>query len=134
MSILGGPAVLDHLLSDPALAPAGRRKIAFPARHMPVLQDIASTLAVERPLAGLRVAACLHVTSETANLCAALCAGGAELALCASNPLSTKDDVAAAIAELPGTHVYAVHGCDEDAYVRQLDAALAIEPQLVVDD
>src|SRR3954468_12208308 len=124
----------DHLLADPALAPSGRRTIAFAARRMPVLRELTAELAEERPLEGLRVAACLHVTSETANVCRALTAAGAAVALCASNPLSTKDDVAAALAADSGVHVYAVRGCDERAYVEQLDAALEIRPHLVVDD
>jgi adenosylhomocysteinase len=124
----------DHLLADPTLAPLGRRTIAFAGSRMPVLRDLAAELLVERPLAGVRIAACLHVTTETANVCTALVAGGAEVALCASNPLSTKDEVAAALAADSGVHVYAVRGCDEQAYVKQLDAALEIRPHLVVDD
>src|SRR4051812_8355775 len=131
--MLGEP-MRDHLLADPALAPSGRRTIAFAARHMPVLGELTAELAEERPLEGLRVAACLHVTSETANVCRALTAAGAAVALCASNPLSTKDDVAAALAADSGVHVYAVRGCDETAYVEQLDAALDIRPHVVVDD
>src|SRR4051794_8551459 len=124
----------DHLLADPSLAPLGRRSIAFAGSRMPVLRDLSAELLVERPLAGLRIAACLHVTTETANVCAALVAGGAEVALCASNPLSTKNEVAAALAADGGVHVYAVRGCDERTYVEQLDAALEIRPHLVVDD
>ncbi len=124
----------DHLLADPSLAPLGRRTIAFAGSRMPVLRDLSAELLVERPLAGLRIAACLHVTTETANVCSALVAGGAEVALCASNPLSTKDEVAAALAADSGVAVYAVRGCDETAYVEQLDAALEIRPHLVVDD
>src|SRR5262249_12438329 len=124
----------DHLLADPLLAPDGRRTIAFAAKHMPVLRGITAELEDERPLEGVRVAACLHVTSETANVSRGLLAAGAEVALCASNPLSTKDDVAAALAADSGAHVYAVRGCDERAYVQQLDAALEIRPHLVIDD
>src|SRR5438034_1174742 len=83
-------------------------------------------------LAGQRIAACLHVTTETANLCRALHAGGAELALCASNPLSTKDDVAAAIHDELGAAVFAVHGADRDSFHRQVDGVLAIRPTLLV--
>src|SRR4051812_2834781 len=101
---------------------------------MPVLRDLGAELLLERPLAGLRIAACLHVTTETANVCNALVAAGAEVALCASNPLSTKDEVAAALAADGAVQVYAVRGCDEQAYVEQLDAALEIRPHLVVDD
>ena len=125
---------MDTLLKDPGLAPAGRRKIDFAASRMPVLSAVADELARTRPLAGHRIAACLHVTTETANLCRALHAGGAELALCASNPLSTKDDVAAAIAEETGAAVFAVHGADRDTFYRQVAGALASRPTLVVDD
>jgi adenosylhomocysteinase len=125
---------LDTLLKDPALAPEGQRKIDFAASRMPVLAAVADELARTRPLAGHRIAACLHVTTETANLCRALAAGGAELALCASNALSTKDDVAAAIAAGLGAAVFAVHGADRDTFSRQLDGALGIRPTLVVDD
>jgi adenosylhomocysteinase len=124
----------DHLLADSSLAPLGRRTIAFAGSRMPVLRDLSAELLVERPLNGLRIAACLHVTTETANVCSALIAAGAEVALCASNPLSTKDEVAAALAADSGVHVYAVRGCDGAAYVEQLDAALEIRPHLVVDD
>jgi adenosylhomocysteinase len=101
---------------------------------MPVLAAVTGELARARPLAGQRIAACLHVTTETANLCRALVAGGAELALCASNSLSTKDDVAAAIADELGVAVFAVRGADRDTFSRQVDGALAIRPTLVVDD
>jgi adenosylhomocysteinase len=122
------------MLKDPALAPEGRRKVDFAAERMPVLRAVAEELARTRPLDGVRIAACLHVTTETANLCRALVAGGAELALCASNPLSTKDDVAAAIHDELGAAVFAVHGADRATFGRQLDAALDIRPTLVVDD
>jgi adenosylhomocysteinase len=125
---------IDTMLRDPALAPEGRRKVDFAAARMPVLAAVAAELARTRPLEGVRIAACLHVTTETANLCRALAAGGAELALCASNPLSTKDDVAAAIHEELGAAVFAVHGADRETFQRQLDAVLATRPTLVVDD
>jgi adenosylhomocysteinase len=125
---------IDTMLRDPALAPEGRRKVDFAADRMPVLAAVAAELARTRPLEGVRIAACLHVTTETANLCRALAAGGAELALCASNPLSTKDDVAAAIHEELGAAVFAVHGADRETFRRQLDAVLATRPTLVVDD
>jgi adenosylhomocysteinase len=125
---------MDVMLKDRALAPEGRAKVEFAARRMPVLRAVTAELEATRPLQGLRVAACLHVTTETANLCRALVAGGAELALCASNPLSTKDDVAAAIHEDLGARVYAVHGDDLDAFHQQIERALAIGPQLVLDD
>jgi adenosylhomocysteinase len=125
---------LDTLLKDPDLAPEGLRKIDFAAGRMPVLAAVADELARTRPLAGQRIAACLHVTTETANLCRALVAGGAELALCASNPLSTKDDVAAAIHEELGAAVFAVHGADRETFYRQVDGVLARRPTLLVDD
>ena len=125
---------MDVMLKDPALAPAGHSKVEFAARRMPVLAAVTDELARARPLAGHRIAACLHVTTETANLCRALVAGGAELALCASNPLSTKDDVAAAIADELGAAVFAVHGADRDTFYRQVDGVLASRPTLVVDD
>jgi adenosylhomocysteinase len=125
---------IDTMLKDPALAPEGRRKVDFAASRMPVLAAVADQLARTRPLEGVRIAACLHVTTETANLCRALVAGGAELALCASNPLSTKDDVAAAIHEELGAAVFAVHGADRATFQRQVDAVLATRPTLVVDD
>src|SRR6266542_2720052 len=125
---------MDVMLKDRALAPEGRAKVEFAAGRMPVLRAVTAELEATRPLQGLRVAACLHVTTETANLCRALVAGGAELALCASNPLSTKDDVAAAIHEDLGVRVYAVHGDDLDAFHQRIERALAIGPQLVLDD
>ena len=125
---------IDTMLKDPTLAPQGRRKVDFAASRMPVLAAVAAELARTRPLAGMRIAACLHVTTETANLCRALHAGGAELALCASNPLSTKDDVAAAIHDELGAAVFAVHGADRDTFHRHIDAVLDTRPTLVVDD
>jgi adenosylhomocysteinase len=122
------------MLKDPTLAPEGLRKIDFAASRMPVLAAVAEELARTRPLDGVRIAACLHVTTETASLCRALVAGGAELALCASNPLSTKDDVAAAIHQELGAAVFAVHGADRETFYRQVDGVLASRPTLVVDD
>jgi adenosylhomocysteinase len=125
---------IDTMLKDPTLAPQGRRKVDYAATRMPVLAAVAAELATKRPLAGMRIAACLHVTTETANLCRALHAGGAELALCASNPLSTKDDVAAAIHDELGAAVFAVHGADRETFARQIDAVLDTRPTLLVDD
>jgi adenosylhomocysteinase len=101
---------------------------------MPVLARIAERFERERPLAGTRVAACLHITAETANLVRALIAGGAEVALCASNPLSTQDEVAAALAGRYDAAVYAVHGEDAAAYARHIDAVCDIGPQITLDD
>ncbi|MDA3649332.1 adenosylhomocysteinase [Saccharopolyspora indica] len=122
------------LLRDPALADDGARKIEFAHRRMPVLAGLTERWAAEKPLRGARIAACLHVTTETANLCRALVAGGAEVALCASNPLSTKDDVAAAIQRDLGAEVFAIRGCDRETYYQQVKGALDIEPTLIVDD
>ena len=125
---------IDFLLKDPGLAAEGRRKIDFAARRMPVLAAIREEFRITRPLEGVRIGACLHVTTETANLCRALVDGGAELSLCGSNPLSTKDDVAAAIHDELGARVFAIHGCDRETFYKQVDAVLAAKPTLIVDD
>ncbi|HEX8101039.1 MAG TPA: adenosylhomocysteinase, partial [Solirubrobacteraceae bacterium] len=101
---------------------------------MPVLRSIRERFATERPLAGVRVAACLHVTAETANLVRALAAGGAEVALCASNPLSTQDDVATALVEHHGADVRAVRGEDAEAYAANVAALVDGRPQVTLDD
>src|SRR4030088_1990243 len=101
---------------------------------MPVLSLIRSRFVKEQPLKGLRVAACLHVTSETANLMLTLRAGGAEVALCASNPLSTNDAVAAALARTHGIPTYAARGVDGPTYYRHIDATLGHRPQITMDD
>src|ERR671923_266291 len=124
----------NSMLRDPALADEGRLKIEFAGRRMPVLQAIREEFERDRPLEGLRIGACLHVTTETANLCRTLIAGGAELSLCASNPLSTKDDVAAAIHADYGARVFAIYGSDRDTFYKQVAGVLASEPQIVVDD
>ena len=100
---------------------------------MPVLRSLGERFAGEQPLAGVKVGACLHVTSETANLVRTLRAGGAEVALCAPNPLSTQDDVAAALAE-DGVEVHAIHGEDMDAWAAHVVAVAAGEPQITLDD
>src|SRR5699024_2262134 len=96
--------------------------------------ELTTRWAEDKPLRGQRIAACLHVTTETANLCRALVAGGAQVALCASNPLSTKDDVATAIQRDLGAEVFAIHGCDRETYYQQVAGVLDIEPTLIVDD
>src|SRR5256885_6671284 len=101
-------------VKDLSLAPEGLRRISWADRQMPVLAAIRERFAAERPLAGLRVSACLHVTSETANLMRTLKAGGADVLLCASNPLSTQDEVAAALVAEYGIAVYAVYGEPND--------------------
>lgn len=121
-------------IKDPTLAPQGRDRIAWAEQAMPVLTQIRRRFALERPLAGVRVAACMHVTAETAALVRTLAAGGASVRLCASNPLSTQDDVAAALAIDDGVPVFARAGEDRATYFRHLEAALAGHPQLVMDD
>ncbi|GAB3685223.1 adenosylhomocysteinase [Actinocorallia lasiicapitis] len=120
-------------IADPGLAEAGVRRIDWADRSMPVLRQIRERFALERPLDGLRVAACMHVTTETANLLLTLQAGGARVAVAASNPLSTQDDTAAALVAA-GVEVYARAGVDMDTYYRHIHRALDIAPQLVVDD
>lgn len=119
---------------DVALAELGRRRVAWAQGSMPVLGAIRDRFAKEKPLAGVRVGACLHVTTETANLVLALQAGGAEIALCASNPLSTQDDVAAMLAVDHGVRVYAVKGEDHARYYSHIEAVIATSPQFTMDD
>ena len=117
-----------------ALAPEGKRRIEWAERQMPVLSALRERFAKEKPLAGTRIAACLHVTSETANLMRTLAAGGAEVALCGSNPLSTTDEVAASLVADYGIGTYAIKGEDHDTYYRHIDQALAIRPTVTMDD
>ncbi len=119
---------------DAGLARAGMGKIEWAAREMPVVRRIRARFAEEKPLKGLRVAACLHVTAETANLMLALRDGGANLALCASNPLSTQDDVAAALAVELGVPTFAIKGEDRDTYYRHIQTALDSQPNITMDD
>src|SRR6266511_824677 len=121
-------------IADPALATAGAARIAWAQEQMPVLHRIRERFELERPLDGLRVAACLHVTAETAALMRALVAGGAEAALCAANPLSTQDDTAAALVRDDGIEVRAVRGEDLDAYAEHVRALVAGRPQVTIDD
>jgi adenosylhomocysteinase len=118
---------------DMALAAAGRDRIDWAGAEMPVLALIRERFEKERPLDGVRVGACLHVTSETANLMLTLRAGGAEVALCASNPLSTQDDVAAALVEA-GIDTYAIKGEDTDTFFKHIGAVLDIRPNITMDD
>ena len=120
-------------VKDPGLARKGRERIDWAAAEMRVLSQIRERFEKERPLDGMRIAACLHVTTETANLMEALRAGGADVALCASNPLSTQDDVAAALDE-SGIDVYAIKGEDNDTYYRHINAVLDRRPQITMDD
>jgi adenosylhomocysteinase len=121
-------------VSDLGLAAGGEARIAWADGQMPVLASVRERFVRERPLEGTRIAACLHVTAETANLVATLVAGGAEVGLCAANPLSTQDDVAAALAQRAGTLVLARHGEDLDAYVAHVAALAADRPSLTLDD
>src|SRR5215207_11036839 len=120
-------------IADPSLAGTGAARIDWADAQMPVLRSIAERFSGERPLAGVKVGACLHVTSETANLVRTLRAGGAEVALCAPNPLSTQDDVAAALAE-DGVEVHAIYGEDMDAWAAHVVAVAAGEPEITLDD
>src|ERR671934_1088629 len=121
-------------VKDLALAPEGVRRIAWADRQMPVLAAIRERFAQEQPLAGYRISACLHVTTETANLARTLKAGGADIVLCASNPLSTQDDTAAALVEEYDVSVFAIKGEDNDTYYAHIDAAVDHKPQLTMDD
>ncbi len=124
---------MNYDIRDLSLADRGRQHITWAARHMPVLGQISSEFSAEQPFQGRRIAASLHITTETAVLLRALQAGGAEIALCASNPLSTKDDVCAALAA-DGIAVYAYYAEDLATYQRHIEHTLAIEPHLVMDD
>ncbi|MHB1558344.1 MAG: adenosylhomocysteinase [Isosphaeraceae bacterium] len=126
------PAIGDVL--DLSLAEAGRKRVEWAERDMPVLRAIRERFAREKPLAGMRMSACLHITAETANLARTLRAGGADLLLCASNPLSTQDDVAATLVKDFGIPVYAIKGEDEATYYRHIAAALRHRPNLTMDD
>jgi len=123
-----------HDIADLSLAAQGKARIEWADRTMPVLRQIRERFEKERPFEGLRLAACMHVTTETANLMRALKAGGAELALCASNPLSTQDDTAAALVAEYGVATFARNGVDRDGYYAHINAALDIAPHQVFDD
>jgi adenosylhomocysteinase len=125
---------MDCDVRDLGLAPKGRERIEWAAAEMGVLALIRERFEKERPLEGIRIAACLHVTTETANLVETLKAGGAEVLLCASNPLSTQDDVAAALCEQGEIEVYAIKGEDNETYYRHIDSVLDRHPQLTMDD
>jgi len=123
----------QYEIKDPSLAEAGRQRIEWAYREMPVVKIIRERFAKEKPLKGIRISACLHITTETANLALTLKEGGADIILCASNPLSTQDDVAAALVEY-GFPVNAIKGEDEETYYKHINAALDNKPQLTVDD
>jgi adenosylhomocysteinase len=121
-------------VKDLALAEEGMRRIEWADRQMPVLAAIRRRFETEQPLNGYRVSACLHVTTETANLMRTLKAGGADVVLCASNPLSTQDDVAAALVEEFDVSVFAIKGEDNDTYYSHIEAAVDHKPHLTMDD
>src|SRR4051794_6388310 len=123
-----------HDVKDMGLADEGVRRIEWADRNMPVLTAIRERFEREQPLAGYRVAACLHVTTETANLMRTLKDGGADVVLCASNPLSTQDDVAASLVEDFDVSVFAIKGEDNDTYYQHIEAAVDHKPQLTMDD
>jgi adenosylhomocysteinase len=125
---------MEHDVKDLGLAAEGRDRIAWAAAEMPVLKLIRERFEKERPLAGINIAACLHVTTETANLMETLAAGGAEVALCASNPLSTQDDVAAALVDQSGIATYAIKGEDTDTFFKHINAVLDLRPGITMDD
>ena len=121
-------------VKDLALAAEGKRKVEWADRQMPVLAAIRERFESEQPLAGYRVAACLHVTTETANLMRTLKAGGADVVLCASNPLSTQDDTAAALVDEYDVSVFAIKGEDNDTYYQHIEAAVDHKPHITMDD
>jgi adenosylhomocysteinase len=130
---LRGNAVRGDV-KDPGLAEHGKRRIDWADSQMPVLRHVRERFAREKPLRGIRMGACLHVTAETANLMRTLKEGGAEVALCASNPLSTQDDVAAALCRYEGIPTFAVRGESNDVYYQHLRAVLDRRPRLTMDD
>jgi adenosylhomocysteinase len=132
--MLGKEKNMDYEVKDINLAAAGKLKIEWAGRYMPVLGKIKQKFQEEKPLKGIRIAACLHVTSETANLVTVLKAGGAEVRLTASNPLSTQDEVAAALVKYEKIPVFAIKGEDQKTYYRHIELALAHQPQITMDD
>ncbi len=124
----------DHDVKSLKLAAEGKRRIEWAANFMPVCALIEERFRKEKPLKGLKLAACLHVTTETANLMRVLKAGGAEITLCASNPLSTQDATAASLVKDFGIHVFAICGIDKKGYYRHINSALDIKPDITMDD
>ncbi len=125
---------MDYHVKDINLAEQGQLRIEWAEQTMPVLRLIRERFKEEKPLAGIRIGACLHVTTETANLMRTLKAGGAQVALCASNPLSTQDDVAAALVKYDDIPVFAIKGEDRDTYYQHIEGVLAISPLITMDD
>ena len=128
------PETFESDIKDIGLAPHGKKRIEWAEREMPVLRLIRERFGEEKPLEGIRIAACAHVTTETANLVRALQAGGAETVLIASNPLSTQDDVAASLVADWGVSVYAIKGESTDTYNRHVRTALDFQPEIIIDD
>ncbi|MFN2275706.1 MAG: adenosylhomocysteinase, partial [Anaerolineales bacterium] len=124
----------EYDVKDISLAEGGRRRIQWAETEMPVLRGIQERFSKERPLKGLRVSACLHVTTETANLMRTLQSGGAEVVLAASNPLSTQDDVAASLVAHDEIPVHAIKGEDNETYYKHIHSALDVKPQFTMDD
>jgi adenosylhomocysteinase len=125
---------MSYDVKDPSLAAAGGLRIEYAEQQMPVLRGLRERFAKDKPLAGLRLGACLHVTTETANLMGVLKAGGAEVSLCASNPLSTQDDVAAWLAVELGIPTFAIKGEDNETYYKHIEAVIATRPLVTMDD
>src|SRR5271157_96762 len=125
--------IMNYDIKDISFADRGKQRIAWAARHMPVLRQIQQEFAADQPFQSIHIAASLHITTETAVLLQALRAGGAEIALCASNPLSTSDDVCAALVT-EGISVYASYGEELTTYQRHIEQTLASDPHLVMDD
>jgi len=125
---------MKYDIKDLGLAPAGKDRIEWADDRMPVLRSIRDRFQKEKPLNGVRIAACLHVTTETANLMRTLQAGGAQASLCASNPLSTQDDVAASLVADYQIPVFAIHGEDNDSYYKHINQSLDLKPQITMDD
>lgn len=125
---------MHYDIKDLSLAEPGALRIEWAEQEMPVLRLIKQRFEREKPLAGVRIAACLHVTTETANLMKTLKAGGAEVALCASNPLSTQDDAAASLAKHDGIAVFAIKGEDKETYYRHINQSLDFKPHITMDD
>jgi len=126
--------MVRHDVKNIGLAKKGKLRIEWAAQEMPVLKTIAERFRKEKPLKGMRLAACLHVTTETASLVETLKAGGAEVYLCASNPLSTQDDVAASLVKFSGISVFAIKGEDKRTYYKHINDALSLKPHITMDD
>ena len=125
---------MEYDIKDINLAPEGKKRIEWAEHDMPVLRLVRERFEKEKPLAGKKMSACLHMTAETANLARTLKAGGADVVMCASNPLSTQDDVTASLVKDYGIPVFAINGEDTETYYKHIDAAIAHSPQITMDD